>query len=208
MEHLPTHRSILAVDIEGFSQPYRDDRARIVVRDALYRVLEEAFQAAGLAWAETEHEDRGDGVIVLISPLVPKVLLIDPLLDCLHATLAEHNRKARIAERLRLRCAIHAGEVSSDGHGMSGTDVILVFRLLDAAQLRTNLRNSPGHLATIVSDGIYQAVVRHGFRGIDPAAYHPVSVRTKANDVHAWLHRGAAGRKRRLVAARRALSRR
>lgn len=188
MEHLPTHKSILALDIEGFADPYRDDRARVAVRTGFYRVLRDAFDAAGLSWVDTEHEDRGDGAIVLISPLVSKVLLIDPLLACLRATLAEYNRTVRLAERLRLRCAVHAGEVSSDEYGMSGIDLVLAFRMLDSAELRDALVNSPADVVMIVSDVIYQAVVRHGYRDIDPATYHPVSVRVKKNRIHAWVH--------------------
>ena len=188
MEYLPTHRSILVFDVEGFSEPYRNDRARIAVRAGLYRVLREAFHAAGLSWPAEGHEDVGDGVIVLVSPLVPKVLLIDPLLGCLCAALAEHNRNARLSERFRLRCAMHAGEVSSDPYGMSGTDLILACRMLDAAELRTVLRNCSVDVATIVSDGIYEAAVRHGYRDIDPATYYPVLVKVKKNRIHAWLH--------------------
>jgi hypothetical protein len=188
MEHLPTYRSILVFDVEGFSEPYRDDRARVAVRAGLYHVLRESFHGAGLGWPPDEHEDRGDGVIALVSPLVPKVLLIDPLLSCLRATLAEYNRSARLAERFRLRCAIHAGEVSHDEYGLSGTDLILAFRMIEAAELRTSLLHSPVDVAVIVSDGIYDAVIRHGFRDIDPANYHPVFVQVKKNRCHAWIH--------------------
>lgn len=188
MEHLPTHRSILVFDVEGFSEPYRDDPARVAVRAGLYRVLRESFHAAGLVWPPEKHEDRGDGVIALVSPLVPKVFLIDPLLSCLCATLAEYNRNARLAERFRLRCAVHAGEVSDDEYGSSGIDLILAFRMIDAAELRTSLLNSPVDVAVIVSDGIYEAVVRHGYRDIDPATYHPVRIQVKKNRIHAWIH--------------------
>lgn len=81
------------------------------MRAGFYRVLREAFHAAGLVWSDTEHEDRGDGALVLISPLVSKVLLIDPLLSCLRATLAEYNRNAPLAERFRLRCAVIATSI-------------------------------------------------------------------------------------------------
>lgn len=188
MEHLPTYRSILVFDVEGFADPHRDDRARMAVRAGLYGVLKEAFHAAGLAWPPDEHEDRGDGVVALVSPLVPKVLLIDPLLSCLRATLAEYNRNARLAERFRLRCTVHAGEVSNDEYGLSGIDLVLAFRMIEAVELRDSLLNSPADLAVIVSDGIYEAVVRHGYRDIDPATYHPVLIQVKKTRIHAWIH--------------------
>jgi class 3 adenylate cyclase len=188
MEYLPLHWSILAFDVEGFSDSYRDDRARVAVRAGLHDVLHESFRAAGLPWSDEGYESRGDGAIVLVSPLVPKVLLIDPLFGCLCAVLADHNRNSRLAERFRLRCAVHAGEVSSDAYGMSGIDLILACRMLDSVELRASLLQSSAPVATIVSDSIYQAVVRHGYREIDPATYYPVSVRVKKNRINAWLH--------------------
>jgi hypothetical protein len=182
------HWSILTFDVEGFSEPYRDDRARLAVRAGFYRVLEESFRAAGLTWSPDQCEDRGDGAIVLVSPLVPKVLLIDPFLGCLCAALAEHNRDARLADRFRLRCAVHAGEVAKDEHGMSGIDLIVACRILDAEELRNSLLHSPVPVAAIVSDSIYQAVIRHGYRSIDPATYHPVSVAVKKSRMHGWIH--------------------
>lgn len=188
MERLPTHRSILVFDVEGFSESYRDDRARVAVRAGLYSVLQESFRAAGLAWPPEVYETSGDGVLALVSPLVSKVVLIDPLLSCLHAMLAEYNRNARLAERFRLRCAIHAGEVSDDEYGRSGIDLILAFRMIESAELRTSLAHSPVDVVMIVSDSIYEAVVRHGYRGIDPATYHPVRIQVKKTRVHAWIH--------------------
>jgi len=188
MEHLPTYRSILVFDVEGFSEPYRDDPARTAVRVGLYRMLRESFHAAGMAWPPDKHEDRGDGVIALVSPLVPKVFLIDPLLGCLHAALAEYNRNVRLAERIRIRCAVHAGEVSEDEYGLSGFDLIIAFRMIEAVELRNSLLDSPANLAVIVSDGIYEAVVRHGYRDIDPTTYHPVRIQVKKNRINAWIH--------------------
>jgi hypothetical protein len=188
MENLPIHWSILVFDVEGFSEPYRDDRARIGVRADFYRILQESFQAAALPWSTCRHEDRGDGAIVLISPQVSKVLLLDPLFGCLSAALVEHNRTARLPDRFRLRCAVHAGEVSTDVYGMSGTDLVTACRMLDATELRASLRYAPVDVAAIVSDSIYQAIVRHGYRGIDPATYHPVSVQVKKSRIHAWIH--------------------
>lgn len=188
MSQYPTHQSILIFDVEGFGDPHRDNSAQLAVRAGVYRVVQEAVHAAGVPWPACTHEDRGDGTIVLVPPEVSKVLLLDPLLGCLSAALAEHNRTAALAQRFRLRMALHAGEVSRDAHGLSGADLVLACRMLDAAELKTALRRSPGNLAVIVSDGIYDGIVRHRYRTIDPAGYHPVSVQVKKDRIHAWIH--------------------
>ncbi|TCO62474.1 ATP-binding protein [Actinocrispum wychmicini] len=188
MRQYPTHQSVLAFDVEGFSDPYRDDNAMTAVRAGIYRLVEGAFAAAGVPWDACTHEDRGDGAIVIVPPDVSKVLLLDPLLGNLNAALVDYNRDARLSERIRLRLALHAGEVGRDEHGLSGTDVIVAFRLLDAEELKGALRHSPVPLAAIVSDSIYDGIVRHRYRGIDPSTYHPVSVQVKKSRLHAWIH--------------------
>ncbi|MBP2323092.1 tetratricopeptide (TPR) repeat protein [Kibdelosporangium banguiense] len=188
MHPYPTHQSVLAFDVEGFSDPYRDDSAQTVVRAGIYRVVQDSFAAAGIPWDLCVHEDRGDGAIVVVPPEVSKVLLLDPLLSGLCAALVDYNRHARLSERIRLRLVVHAGEVGVDDYGLSGTDLLAACRLLEAEELRIALRHSPVPLAAIVSDGIYDSIVRHGFRNIDPAAFHPVAVKVKRNRLHGWIH--------------------
>lgn len=183
----PIHRSIVTIDVEGFSDPHRDGSARLAVRDGLYRILEESFDVAGVPWASCHREDRGDGVIVLVPASIPKVLLLDPLVDCLSAALSARNRRVELAERFRLRYVVHAGEISRDGHGFAGADLVTACRMLDADELREALRQSRGDLVVAVSDLIYDGIVRHGFRDIDPVEYHPVHVRVKKTGIHMWI---------------------
>ncbi|WP_158073439.1 NB-ARC domain-containing protein [Actinophytocola xanthii] len=180
---------MLVLDIEGFSDRHRDDSSRTVLRERFYALLHESLAGAGIPWQSCHHEDRGDGAIVLVSPLVPKVLLLDPLLSCLSAALAEHNRSARVGERFRLRLAVHAGEVSTDRYGLSGTDLITACRMADADELRASLRESPVDLAVVVSDTIYEGTVRHRYRNLDPVDYHPVSLEAKKARIRAWMYR-------------------
>ncbi len=44
----PVPRTILALDIEGFTRPERIDRDRLELRDAVYRLLGRALRRAGI----------------------------------------------------------------------------------------------------------------------------------------------------------------
>ena len=44
------HKAILGVDIEGFADRRRTNPDQILVREGLYRCLQEAFARAGIAW--------------------------------------------------------------------------------------------------------------------------------------------------------------
>jgi class 3 adenylate cyclase len=66
-----------------------------------------------------------------------------------------------LAERIRLRLAVHAGEISYDDHGVAGTAVNLTFRLVEAPMFKNLLAASPGELALIASGWFFDEVVRH-----------------------------------------------
>src|SRR6266536_2808705 len=184
----PMHRAILAADIEGFGRLERSNPVRARLRAALHHLLDHSLTHASIDPWRREHTDHGDCVLVLLDPHTPKNRLLHPLVPNLAAALARHNRGAAAAERLRLRVVIAAGEILRDAHGHSGEDLTTAFRLLDSQPLHACLADAAGDLAVIVSDAIYQAIVKHGYRGIDPADYRPVTVAAKETNTTAWVH--------------------
>lgn len=178
----PSYRSLLVIDIEKSGS--RTDRAKPTMRAALYEVLATAFRDAGIEWERCEHEDRGDGAIVLIPAAVEKVLIVDHLIGRLQTALWQHNSTAAESARLRVRVALHAGEVTRDGKGWSGRDLDHVFRLNNTPVLRRVLsRCTNSALALIASQAIHDAVLRHGHGPPDLAYIHQVEV----DALPAWI---------------------
>ncbi|GLY38384.1 NTPase [Amycolatopsis sp. NBRC 101858] len=184
----PVHHSLFTVDIEDFSARYRNDRARLAVRAAMYRLVHDSFTTAEVDWDSCTYQDCGDGAVIIVPPKVSTVLLLDPLLPGLLAGLVDHNLRAPPAQRIRLRVAVHAGEITRDEHGVTGHDLVVVCRLLDSAELRAALAYADTPLAVGVSDHVYDTIVRHGYRGIEPSTYHPVTVQVKKTRLHGWIH--------------------
>lgn len=93
MKHrrLAVHRTIVVVDVEGFGDRRRTNRNQVAVRKGLYRVMRDAFHHAGIPWADDGHEDRGDGVFVLVPAEVPKSLFVESLPSALVMELRAHN---------------------------------------------------------------------------------------------------------------------
>ncbi len=85
--------------------------------------------------------------------------------------------------------ALHQGLVQPDARGWSGDAVNTTFRLVNADPLRQVLTEAiSARMVFVVSDEIYQNVVRHGHRTIDPAAYLPMTFRAKHDRViKAWV---------------------
>ena len=85
------------------------------------------------------------------------------------------------------RLAIHTGEVHEDGKGYVGSDVNHAFRLVDSDALREALSATERRCAVLVSDVLYQTIVRHGYGEIEANAFHPTVVHVKDIVATAWL---------------------
>ncbi len=183
-QRLAVHRTIVVVDVVGFGDQCRTSAHQVTVRDGMYQVMSEAFDRAGISWDDCDCEDRGDGVLVLVPAEVPKGLLVESLPFALVTALCGHNGAHLGPEQIRLRMALHAGEVRYDQYGVTGMAVNLAFRLLEAAPLRQALASSPGVLAVITSSWFYAEVARQ-----TPVAgeYHCVDVAVKETTTIAWI---------------------
>ncbi|RLK58309.1 hypothetical protein [Actinokineospora cianjurensis] len=181
----PEHRSIVVVDMVGSSR--WGNVTQFHARAALQRLVRRAFRRAGVPWWRLAVEDRGDGMIILVPPSVSKVDLLDPLVPALVAGLRAHNARSgsRTRPRIRLRVAVHSGEVLRARTGWVSADVNLACRLVAGEPLYRELARTGADLVLVVSERVHDGVVRHGYRGIDPAAYAPVRIVVKEADVAA-----------------------
>ncbi|ADJ44192.1 hypothetical protein AMES_2369 [Amycolatopsis mediterranei S699] len=150
------------IDVEGYGAHRRTNRHRIAIRQGVHELTEAAFAAAGIPWERCDCRDLGDGLLILAPPEIPKSDIVDAMPDQLAAAVSAHNASAAPEEQVRLRAAIHAGEVTYDDHGVVGAAVNFTFRLCDSPALKSELATAPGVLAVIVSSWIYDEVVRHG----------------------------------------------
>ncbi|AXX32298.1 ATP-binding protein [Actinosynnema pretiosum subsp. pretiosum] len=182
------HRTLAVVDVEAYSDQRRTNPDRLVVRAAVYAALASAFTAAGVPWDSCDHEDRGDGALVFVPGDVPKGLLVERLPHLLADLLREHNRTHPEGQRVRLRMAVHAGEVYLDGHGVVGHAVNHVCRLVDSPAAKRELTGHAGALVLVASAWFFDEVVRHS-RFAEAGAYRRTRVVDKETDSDAWVLR-------------------
>jgi hypothetical protein len=181
-----TPRTILAVDVERFSDHSRTDPHRVRVHNSLYEVLNQALDESGIDFDSCYHEDRGDGVIILAPPDVPKVRFSASLPYRLAAVLRQHNKVHPIQEHIRLRMAVNAGEIYFDEHGAVSDALNKTYRLLDSAPLKDTLRQTSDVLVVIVSPWFYEQVIWHS-ENFRPDIYFPVLVDHKETEMVAWI---------------------
>jgi tetratricopeptide (TPR) repeat protein len=184
------HRTILVLDVAGFGDRRRTHHHQMAVRDGLYSVVKNSFTAAGISWSSSYKEDRGDGVLIVVEPAVAKGVFVEALPQALVAALADHNASHRAEEQIRLRMALHAGEIHYDTHGVVGRAVNLAFRLGDSQTFREVMSATDEPLAVITSEWFFDEVVWHSSVAAD---YHQLRISAKEVDTKAWLCFPATG---------------
>ncbi|RKS76952.1 hypothetical protein BZB76_2320 [Actinomadura pelletieri DSM 43383] len=182
------YRTLVAVDIVDFGRRCPDTASQRRERRELYGMLRAAFDLAGVSWATCDHGDRGDGVLVVAPPGVDPVAFLGRLGHNLTVALRRHNGPAGDGDRLRLRVAVHHGDVERDAYGVFGSAAIFLYRLLDADAFREVLRASDADLGLITSDSLHSDAVLRGGGPVPPSAYRRLWVsRKEVRDVRAWL---------------------
>src|SRR5262249_1144747 len=125
-----------------------------------------------------DRDDLGDGLRLIVPATIPPGTLLDPFVPNLASALREHRKAVADVARLRLRVAIHMGLLHRD-RGWAGQPLVHCARLLDAGPVRRILESVPqADLVMVVSQVIYDAVVRHGY-GLDPATYRQITINEK-----------------------------
>ncbi|WP_053752501.1 hypothetical protein [Streptomyces sp. MMG1533] len=185
-----TYQLVISVDARRSGE--YDDGDKPELRKQLYHVVEPAFLKAGAVGAAVHMEDRGDGILATVAACVPPSDLLGVWLVEVHEQLRASNR--RLARPLGLRVGMHVGPVRGDSRGVSGRAVDLACRLADCQEARRLMDAAQADLICVVSDLLYQDVVRPGGWGISPETYRPSVARLKEGEVTAWFHLPGLGR--------------
>ncbi|MBL7496191.1 TIR domain-containing protein [Frankia sp. CNm7] len=178
------HYTVLAVDMVAFAM--LGVAAQRALQVGLREVIRKALDAVGGdAWIRGM--DRGDGFFTMFPATVSKAYIVVEFVRELTIVLREYNETRTEQGRLRLRVAIHEGEVYTDSDGWGGDAVVIAMRLVDSDPVRAALAAEPtADLALILSPTIYDSVVRAGLRGTRPSDYREVEMHGKYRGL-AWV---------------------
>ncbi|WP_328644715.1 hypothetical protein OHS58_29500 [Amycolatopsis sp. NBC_00348] len=176
----------MAVDIAGYNDPKRAMIHRRAVHEGFWGLMRRSFADAGIPWDVCFVENTGDGAMIQLPAQVAKADLVAGLPDRMLAELRRYNEVRADAAGIRLRVAIHAGEVYEGSHGTVSDATSFAFRLLDEQQVKSALKSSGAQLALIVSDTFFQDVVRAD-PAADPGSYRRIAVSVKETHTEAWL---------------------
>jgi CRP-like cAMP-binding protein len=176
--------TVMFTDVVGFGAPYRTDRDRRIIRQESLAMMQTAL---GSLWQSCIAEDRGDGLLIVAPPAITTARLMERLHRELPGELRLHNRTYSQSARIRLRLAVNVGPVTADPLGMSGEAIIRTARLVDAPVLKERMATTGASLGIIVSDFVYETVIRHAEGWINPDEYGAAWVNVKESAVPAWI---------------------
>ncbi|MFI5806354.1 hypothetical protein [Streptomyces sp. NPDC051561] len=182
---LAHRRLCLAVDVEQYSR--LDTLTQSVVQCDLVRMLDEAAVLTGLDRAAWTRQPQGDLEFAVLPEATPEDAVLDSFVHHLVVRLRERNARPP-AQRVRLRMAVDIGMVADAALGHAGPAPVAVARYVNAPQLKAVLATlTAADLAVLVSDRLYQDVVRSGRRNLAPEQYVQAHVRVKEFGGYGWV---------------------
>lgn len=183
-------RVIVALDIEGSTS--RPDPVKAELRTMIYELFDAALRSAGISARRRDRfADRGDGLLALLDPADQALLLslalpaFSRLLAGYNASLPEPTGRDR---RLRVRVAVHSGNVHDDDNGCFGEALDTAFRLLDAPRVKTALKTAQGPVLLVVSGDIHDLVTSCSCGATGHTASRPVTVQVAGHEHRGWIH--------------------
>ncbi|MFF2962502.1 hypothetical protein ACFVT1_27030 [Streptomyces sp. NPDC057963] len=185
LHDVPHRRLCLAADVEQYSR--LDTRAQSAVQTDLVRMLDEAALLTGLDRAAWARQPQGDLEFAVLPEATEEASVLGPFVQHLAVRLRDRNTRLAVP-RVRLRLAVDTGVVADAALGHAGPAPVAVARYVNAHQLRAVLAAlTVADLAVIVSDRLYQDVVRSGGPGLDPAQYVRAHVQVKGFGGYGWI---------------------
>ncbi|WP_250557383.1 CATRA conflict system CASPASE/TPR repeat-associated protein [Pseudonocardia lacus] len=185
----PQMRLLFAVDVAGYSgrtAPQQDDMQR-----RLAAITHAVLGDLRITMADTDHQGTGDGLNIALPARTPITEALPMLLTGWQTYLGRDNGRYR--DRMRLRLALAVGMFAHSQLGFTGQTIVEVNRLLDSDPLRHALVEHPDtDLVVMVSDHLYDLVVRPGFPGLEafPFREHHVEVKTYRRPGWLWVAAG------------------
>lgn len=180
--------TVVMTDVVGYSR--RNAVERKNVRTAFIMMLKRSF---GGAWDSCLWSSPGDGLLIVVPPVIPTSTVMERLHRALPAELARHNYAYQAAARIRLRVAVDVGPVETDPIGLTGATIIRAARMVDAPALRDAINSDGTSLGIIVSDFVHDTVIRRVEDQDTLESYKPVEVSLKDTRITGWMQLLNAG---------------
>jgi class 3 adenylate cyclase len=160
------------------------------LQERIMTVVQRAVEAIGFDLDALWLQPQGDGALVRFPHDIDEPATVAGLIRELRVELETANRDLVADAWVRLRLALHVGLSYHAALGLAGDAPVVVCRLVNAPRLRELLAGSDrSALAVILHDALYQDLVVHRLRGLDPEHWEPAQIvdRAKHFECRGWM---------------------
>ena len=187
---VPPHRfsgencTVILTDVVGFGAEYRRDLDRTIIRE---KHLEMMRLTLGPLWGSCFHQDRGDGILLIVPPQVTTTRVMSCINRELPDRLRLHNRTFADSARIDLRVAANVGPVTDDDLGYTGESIIRTSRLVESPAFKEAMADTGAALGIMVSPFVYETAIGRVADFVYAAEYEQVAVANKEFAGLAWM---------------------
>jgi hypothetical protein len=187
------NRLCLVTDVKGYSTRSVDGQADAQKR--LLLAMTFALRHAGFRRVPArDRQDRGDGRLYALPSRLDEARVIPRLILGLQHGLYLANQDQGAAGRLRIRAALARGALAVGVMGWVGQPAITSCRMVDSQVLKDRLDGGDtADLALIVTEELYQDVIKLEYPGVPSGEFTPVSVTVKEYTGTGWVYLPVTG---------------
>lgn len=186
------HRVAFGIDVVSYST--RRVPMQVEVQKRLDGMVERVLTGLDLAVHQTDRQNSGDGMMVVLPASVPSHIALPKLLGGWLAVLADDNA-AHPEDRIRVRLSVGSGLFTAAATGFAGLAIIEIGRVLDSQELRRAVAEHPdADVVAGIGERIYQDVVASGYPDVEPGDFQPLDVTVKSYRGRVWLWIGVMSR--------------
>ncbi|MBT2207777.1 macro domain-containing protein [Actinomadura sp. NEAU-AAG7] len=171
------------VDVMGYGR--RGVPAQERVQERLARLVAGVLLDCGVSIDTADKQWTGDGFVAFLPSTADPTAALPQLLASTARRLAADNGAEH--DRVRLRMAVGIGLIGPSVAGFSGSMVVGINRLVDSPELRAAAGERAADLAVLVSDHLYDYVIKPGYLGGAADEFTRVHVQVKEFAEQAWL---------------------
>ncbi|MEU4830100.1 hypothetical protein [Streptosporangium sp. NPDC023615] len=177
---------IVSSDLRGYGRG--TDKRHEAMQRGFIDLHREAADSAGLNRHRWAIQPEGDGELAVLPANEPDPLVVDQYIRALHQGLVEYNEGLGADLRLRLRVALAFGTAYPSANGYAGQAVVEASRLVNWRPLKKIFDDREDvNIVLILSQRVFEDVVRQGHTSYASDDFHRVMVREKEFSSPAWI---------------------
>jgi len=188
------HGMILMTDITNYGRKKFSDIYRAKITTEFHNNLLKLFQDLSINLDECVHQDRGDGILYVFSPITEKRLIVTNFLPKLRLKILEMNKDLTTSLKIKIRAVVSFGEcIISKSKltkiSITSTEINRVSYLLDSSFIKSwsQERSFSNPICVLFMDKFYSEIIKEQIPS-QMNKFSRIQVETKKKKEIVWAY--------------------